>query len=224
MPPPTPVVTDVNGLFTAAYAAMVTVRANNNYPPLQPAALASFQIGLEYGPQDQIAPRVVVTPTTVEYDFSQVVDPNQTPLITSTIPRKSRYRRWLHFEAAIWGDPDPAVLGPPTPAPGPISPYYDFNSTLELEREFIDAMYLKASGGSFVPLGGEWVQKSGNNRYGRLYVLHFKIATAVMSEPYVVLPYSQTVGDGGVSRVITPAFVNVEGGQTNLPPIIVPGS
>lgn len=221
MPPPTPVVTDVNALFTGAYTKIVTVRADNNYPPLQPAALDSFQIGLEYGPQDQIAPRIVITPTTVEYDYSQLVSPLQTPDKNSQIPRKSRYRRWLHFEAAIWGDPDPAVLGP-LPSPTAISPYYDFNSVLELEREFIDAMYLGATGGAFVPLGGEWVQKSANNRYGRLYVLHFKIATAVMSEPYVVLPYSQTTGDGGVSRVITPAFVNVDGGETDLPPIIVP--
>lgn len=221
MPPPTPVVTDVNALFTDAYAKIVTVRADSNYPPLQPAALTSFQIGLEYGPQDQIAPRIVVTPTTVEYDFSQVMSSLQTPSLNAQVPRKQRYRRWLHFEAAIWGNPDPAVLEPP-PSPTPISPYYDFNSTLELEREFLDAMYLKATGGAFVPLGGEWVQKSANNRYGRLYVLHFKIATAVMSEPYVVLPYSQTVGDGGVSRVITPAFVDVEGNETDLPPIIVP--
>jgi hypothetical protein len=222
MPSPTPVVTDVNGLFSGAYALMVAVRAENNYPPMQPAALVSFQIGGEYGPQDQIAPRIVITPTTGEYDFSQVMSSLQTPSLNAQVPRKQRYRRWLHFEAAIWGDPDPAVLVPPTDPPTVISPYFDFNSVLELEREFIDAMYLKATGGAFVPLGGEWVQKSANNRFGRLYVLHFKIATAVMSEPYVVLPYSQTTGDGGVSRVITPAFVNVEGGQTDLPPIDVP--
>ena len=213
MPPPTAVVTDVNALFTDTYAKMAAVRAENNYPVMQPAALTTFQIGHEYNPQDQVAPRVTLVPTRVEYDYSQMLSSLQTPALNAQVLRKSRYRRWLHFEAAIWGDPDLSDV--------PV-PYVDFNSTLELEREFLDAMYLGATGGSFVPTGGEWVQKSDNNRYGRLLVVSFKIATVVTSEPVVSLPYSQTVGDGGVSRVITPAFVNIDGGETDLPVIIIP--
>jgi hypothetical protein len=217
-------VTDLALFFSNVYAKMASERALLGLPALVPNSLPNFQIGGEFGPEAQIAPRVVIVPTGVEsYDFSQQMPFNQSGTDISRVSRKSVYRRWLTFDAQLWGEPDQTardVSDPTNPiAPGVPNPTYAFNSTIELEREFIVAIVslIGSAGQAWAPISATWPPANvANNRYGRLLVLSFKIAPPVTQTPYVILPYSQVPGDGGVVRQITPE-ISVDGGCSYQP-------
>ena len=208
-PNPSPFVTDVNVLFDTVYAQIVTIRAGLGLPPMQPLVAGStgggFQIGQEFLQQQQVAPRIVIVPTGGDFDFmttmpvGAISDPR-------TSPRKPIYSEWAKFEAYIWGDPDLTPRpsgGAAGPAPYVPNARFDFNTTYELRREFISAMYDAMTGGSFRPTSAAWVQPTDNVRYGRVYVLSFQIRVPIEQEPYVYLAYSTTLGDGGVEGVTT---------------------
>lgn len=184
-------------LFSPVYTAMVAQRATLGLSPMQPVALTNFQFGPEYLEQEQVSPRIVIFPTTSEFGQPQP-NPASDPR-TRTIPAKSLYSEPLSFEAHIWGDPDPSNL----------DTSYSFDTTRELMREFIGAMYTAYMGGrgpaaGFTPTGGAWrVDPRGVgmvNTYGRLYVLTFTLSLQVQRDPWVALPYATTPTSGGVKR------------------------
>lgn len=222
-------VTQLDTLFSNVFAKVAAMRAALSLPALVPNSLANFQIGGEFAPEAQAAPRIVIVPTGIEsYDYSQQMPITQTGTDITRLSRKSVFRRWLTFDAQLWGEPDQAtrdVTNPTNPTPpGTPSPTYGFNSTIELEREFIVAIVslIGSAGQAWQPINATWPPaNAANNRYGRLLVLSFKIATPVTTEPYTILPYSQTAGDGHVTREII-AEISVNGDQQSLPPFIVP--
>jgi hypothetical protein len=179
-------VQDVTQLFANAYADMVAKRVTYGFSALQPAALSNFQIGPEFLDQEQVAPRIVIVPTESTFDFAQM---QFASLAAGQTYQKPLYTRVQAFEAHIWGDPDPAQA----------AGYYSFNSTFELEREFIGAMYTQMMGGraprgSFTPVSGRWSTDRREvgmvNTYGRLYVLTFQIAMPVVRDSYTTAPVS----------------------------------
>ena len=223
-------VTDLSVFFTAVYEKVAAERARLALPALVPNSLPAFQIGGEFAPQAQVAPRIVIVPTGVSrYDFSQQLPTTQTPTNIGRLGAKSTHRRWLTFDAQIWGDPDLAardVTNPQNPTP-PLSPdpVVGFNATIELEREFIVAIssLIGSAGQAWAPLNAQYTTaNAANNRYGRLLVLSFEVATPVTMAPYNVLPYSQTAGDGGVVRQINPSMCSVNGVVTPEPPFTIP--
>lgn len=218
-------VTDLSVFFTQVYAKVAAERATLLLPALVPNSLPAFQIGGEFAPQAQVAPRIVIIPTGVSrYDYSQQMPTTQTPTNLGRAPYKSTHRRWLTFDAQIWGDPDLTardVTNPANPvAPGVPDPVAGFNATIELEREFLVAIssLIGSAGQAWAPLNAQYTTaNAANNRYGRLLVLSFEVATPVTMAPYKLLPYSTTQGDDGVVRQVTPTL-----GETSEPPFTIP--
>lgn len=209
-------VTDLSALFTAIYTNVAAQRSTLTLPPLVPNNLPI--IGGEQAPVAQIAPRIVIVPTRNEYDFSQQMPMNQDPRSMGRAPYKSILRRWMYFEAQLWGDPDTTARPTTgsTIAPHLPDPVIGFNTSVELERQFLIA-FTTAAGSptnqSWTPMGSEWtVANLQNNRYGRLLVLTFRVATPVTETPFTTLPYSRTQGDGGVTGTI-----NVEAASPAAP-------
>ncbi len=222
-------VTDLSMFFTSVYANVAQYRAVLNLPPLVPNSLPAFQIGAEFAPQAQVAPRIVIIPTGVSrYDYSQQMPTTQTPTNLGRSPYKSTHRRWLTFDAQIWGDPDLTTRDVSNPAnttaPGVPDPVMGFNATIELEREFIVAIssLIGNAGQAWAPLNAQYTTaNAANNRYGRLLVLSFEVATPVTMAPYKLLPYSTTQGDGGVVREID-ASISINGVVTSEPKFDIP--
>jgi hypothetical protein len=198
-------VTDLPALFTQVFAKVAAMRTALSLPALVPSNLPNFQIGGEFAPQAQVAPRIVIVPTSCEYDYSQQMPTTQTPQNIGRLARKSAYRRWMYFDAQFWGDPDLTARPSGSTAPGIPDPSYGFNSTIELEREFLIAFtsLIGSAKDAWQPMRSEWTAANvGNNRYGRLLILSFRVATPVTEIPYDILPYSQTPNDGGVTGTI----------------------
>lgn len=219
MAPPPAVVTDINALFVDAYTIIAADRAERSLPVLVPAALSTLQIGAEYLPQEQDAPRIVIVPTRFEYEYISPQPISSQLGKASTLSAKSIFTRWMLFEAHIWSNPDPGTLTAS-------SPYFDFNSAIELEREFHVAMRQTCGGAAYQPLGAEWLQPTNDTRRGRLLVVSFRIATPVTETPHTFLPYSTVPGDGGVVGKVTIQATSPDGTQTetvgviNAPPPI----
>ena len=90
----------------------------------------------------------------------------------------------------LWGDPDPNFATTS-------DVLYDFDSTLELRREFIEALYTNAGGVPGFKLdGGRWDQPTNERRSGRMYVLSFSILSSIDSEPYIYLPFATATTSG----------------------------
>lgn len=187
-------ITDVNALFASTFQDVTGFRVNLGLIPLQPSGQTSFQIGEEFLKQQDSPPRIVIVPRRTEFDFSQYCPP--VAGITAA-PSPSIYRQWLIFEAHIWGDPDSSRVSTT------VQPFYDFNSTIELQREFLWSMYTQCTGGSFRPDGAEWVEDTHNDRHGRVLVTTFRIASPVTEGPFTFMPYSVVSGDGGVRGITT---------------------
>ncbi len=186
---------DINTLFSDAYATMVTKRAAYAFTPLQPTtnpgtglAPTNFQIGPEYLAQEQSPPRIVIVPIETP-EFSQV-QLGRTP--ADPPASKPVYTGVEYFEAHLWGDSDPLAL----------DTTYSFNSTLELRREFLGAMYSALMGGrapssGLTPLNGKWLidEKSVGmiNTCGRAYVLTFAIAMPVLRDPWIATVPQQII-------------------------------
>jgi hypothetical protein len=202
-------ITNVDVLFQVVYQEIVTIRAGLGLLPMQPigaGTTASFQIGHEWVAQNQVAPNIQIVPIGGEFDYSTTMPIGASGADQVNSPRKPIYREWAIFDAYIWGDPDQPGFGSTTP-----NLTFDFNSTYELRREFISAMYDMATGGSFRPDRAEWRQTSDNARFGRVYVLSFRVAVPVTQEPNEYLLYSTVAGDGGVQGVTTVQLLDPTG-------------
>lgn len=218
-------VVNIEDFFAAAFQHMAAVRAKLNQSALVPASLQNFQIGGEFQPEAQIAPRIVVVPMGEDYDYSQQLPLNQDPRQIGRAQQRTTYRVWLNFDAYIWGDPDPTQRPNPDPTPtvppATPSPVIGFNSTIELRRQFLNAIssLVGSAMQGWQPLRAEYVPaSSANNRFGRLLVLSFRVASTNANEMYIILPFSKTTGDGGVVREIT---TEISAGDP-LPTITVP--
>lgn len=122
------------------------------------------------------------------------------------------YRGLIGFDAHLWGDPDPAST----------NPLYDFNTTIELFREFVGACYRVLGGAPQLEHGeSRWVQDTNDRRFGRLLVHSLAFACDISDEPYLLLPYS-TTGGSGVQAFVTVETVFTDGTSTAVGPIVAP--
>jgi hypothetical protein len=218
-------VTDLSALFAAIYTNVAAQRAALALPALVPDNLPI--VGGELAPVAQIAPRIVIVPTRGELNFTQQMPVTQTPQAIGRQPYKSVLTHWLNFDVQCWGDPDttPRPTGGTT-APRTPDPIIGFNTSLELMREFVigctTAMGSPTNQGWSLT-GTEWVTANlQNNRYGRLLVLSFRVATPVTEAPYVILPYSQTPADGGVTGTINVEAELQQGTPETVATFVVP--
>lgn len=173
---------DIVGMFSAVFGQVVSTRAARSLPPLVGAHLGKEWVRFEESP-----PRIVVVPTRASFEYARMngtlpptgqVDATNPPIFASA---------WLHFEAHAWGEEDPNPPSTLTEA----SLWYSFRSTLELVREFLDALRFNL-GNVTNPRSGngvridtaEWRQPSDLNRLGRMLVVPFSIPTPVVSEPF----------------------------------------
>lgn len=198
--------TQVGALFSQASTTIAAIRVAQGLPALVPTG--AILIGQEWLSFEHDAPRIVAVPTRTEYAGALPTNPPQVG--TGTPPNKYVYSRYMDWDVHLWGEPDPTGA----------DPVYDFNSTLELEREFLYAMQAAMSIPIAVPKGGEWRQPQDVQRRGRLLVVTMRIWTPVVAPPYTVLPYSATPNDGGVERDLT-VQINPPTGDS-VGPIIIP--
>jgi len=177
--------TDLVAIFTTIFADVMSTRASRGLPPLVSAHLGQEQLQTEESP-----PRIVVVPTSTTYEYARIMGSQPpTGLITALNPRIFA-TRWMHFRAHIWGDESPSPSTPPTEQ----DLWYSFNTTIELEREFLGALMRNLGNvtnprsGTNVRIGeGRWTQPTNMQRLGRLLVLEFSIGTAVTDEPWTVV-------------------------------------
>jgi hypothetical protein len=198
--------TQIGALFAEASVTVAAIRVSQGLPPLVPSG--AILIGQEWLAFEHDSPRIVAVPTRTEY--SGAIPTNPPTVGQGTPPNKYVFSRYMDFDVHIWGEPDPTG----------VDPLYDFNSTLELEREFLYAMQASMSIPISVPKSGEWRQPQDVQRRGRLLVLQLRIWTPVVAPPYTILPYSQTPNDGGVERDVS-VQINPPTGAT-VGPIIIP--
>ena len=200
--PPTPFVQTVAAIFSQTEAGIATVRAANGLPPLVPSG--KLLIGQEYLVREHAPPRIVIVPKGTAYEGAKPMQSQ--PGAGQIPPAKTQFLRWVLFEAHIWGDEDPAGK----------DALYSFDSTLELEREFFSQLAASGTIPLAHPLDGEWRQPTDVSKLGRLLVVNFRIGTGLYAEPYTTLPYSSTVGDGGVVRDVS---VTIGSSTVVIPPI-----
>lgn len=205
-------ITDVDAIFTETAATIAAIRLANSLAPV------TFLIGRQYVNFEGSAPRIVIVPTRTTYGPVQQAsntaaapdyDIGQIPL------RKNLFLRWMHFSAYFWGEPDPQWLQDPTSKLG--SQNYGLNTTIELEREFFQALQESITIPMAHPLSGEWVWESPNTAYGANLVVEFRIGTPLLAEAYDILPYAPV--SGGVE-----VDVNITIGTSTVGPIVIPGS
>lgn len=182
----------VPNLFSTAFSQVQQARSTLGLAPLSPAGRPLFFLGLQGAIQEDDAPRIVIVPQTSTYDRGFILGAGNAG--NGQISNKSIFTRWLSFDAHFWGDPDPTG----------VNASQDFDACLELEREFLQAMYENA-GAIFQPISGTWIETAHDARRGRLYVLSFRIATPVLEDAYLVLPYatSTTAGVVGSTQIQT---------------------
>jgi hypothetical protein len=123
------------------------------------------------------------------------------------------------FRAHFWGDETPTPQSPPTEQ----DLWYSFNSTIELEREFLGALMRNCGNDPAVKLhGADWVQPTNMQRLGRLLVLTFSIETPVTDEPWTILPFAQSTGSSGLGIQIDVAMSFPDGTSSDQGLIIIP--
>ena len=196
----------MGGFFAEASATIAAIRVSLSLPPLLPSG--AIVIGQEWLSFEHNAPRIVAVPTRTEYRGALQSDTAANA--GGTPPAKYVFSRDMYFDIHCWGNPDPAG----------VDQLYGFNSTIELEREFLYAIQASGTIPVTVPQSGEWRQPQDIQMRGRLLVFGIKIWTPVTAPPYTVLPYSVTPQDGGVAREIT-VQINPPGGDT-VGPIVIP--
>lgn len=198
--------TQVKALFAETSARIAAIRLDASLPPLVPSG--AILIGQEWLAFEHDAPRIVAVPTRTEYAGAIPTNP---PAVGQDAPPNAYvYTRYMDWDVHIWGEPDPTGA----------DPTYDFDSTLELEREFLISMQAAMTIPISVPRSGEWRQPQDVQRRGRLLVLQLRIWTPVVAQPSTILPYSTTPNDGGVVRDID-VQINPPTGQS-VGPIIIP--
>ena len=187
--------TQLGTLFGAVQAQIASVRAGLGFPALNGpdgAGTGTIPVGAEYEPYQLAAPSIVIVP--VGEDFlpkrQTGTNPKGPDLSFVSVPTKAYFSSLLHFRAMLWGDPDPNFATTS-------DVLYDFDSTLELRREFIEALYTNAGGVPGFKLdGGRWDQPTNERRSGRMYVLSFSILSSIDSEPYIYLPFATATTSG----------------------------
>mgnify|MGYP006266665485 FL=1 len=198
--------TQVKALFAETSARIAAIRADASLPPLVPSG--GILIGQEWLAFEHDAPRIVAVPTRTEYAGAIPTNP---PTVGQDAPPNAYvFTRYMDWDIHLWGEPDPTGA----------DPTYDFDSTLELEREFLISMQAAMTIPVSVPRSGEWRQPQDVQRRGRLLVLQLRIWTPVVAQPSTILPYSTTPNDGGVVRDID-VQINPPTGQS-VGPIIIP--
>jgi hypothetical protein len=211
-------VTDIAAIFAETNTAVKAIRVANGLPALSPSG--DILIGQEFLAQEHDAPRIVIVPMGTKYEAGKPMqNAGATGYLPGQIPdRKFLFLRWLTFEAHFWGEPDPQYLNnAPTTKTG--DALYDFNTTLELERQFFSSLQASVTIPMGHPLDGTWNQPTDVNRRGRELTVAFRIGTPLTNEPYTQLPYSVTSGDGGVIRH---AYITVSPANNPVGPEIIP--
>jgi len=208
-------ITDLDAMFTQVNTTVKAIRVANSLPPLEPDGDIIF--GQEREAEEHDAPRIVIVPVSHSYGPArQSADVSATGYVPGEIPlRKYVFTRVIRFEAHVWGPPDPQFLTSPTSKLGSLT--YDFNTTWELEREFLYALQASMTIPTGHPITAEWRQSTNTNRRGRTLVISFDVVTPIAGEENTILPYSQTDGDGGVVRE-----VNVTIGTSTVGPVTIP--
>jgi len=208
--------TDLVALFTAIFADVAATRFARGLPPL-----ISAHLGNEWVSREESPPRIVVVPTSTSYKPMRRmgVQPMQGQL--SQVNPRTFFRRLMHFTAHIWGDESPSPQSPIAET----DLWYSFNSTVELEREFLGALMRNCGNDPAIyeGLSGDWSQPTDLNRLGRLLLLRFTIETPVTDEPWIVLPFASTAGSTvGVTIVVDTTVQFPDGTSTDQGTFTVP--
>jgi hypothetical protein len=206
---------DLVAMFTAIFSDVATIRAARGLPPL-----ISAHLGKEWIRAEETPPRIVVVPISTSYKPMRRMGAQPMQGLTSQVNPRPFFRRLLHFAAHFWGDESPTPSNPPTEQ----DLWYSYNSTIELEREFLGALMRNAGNDPAIydSLSGEWVQPSDQNRLGRMLVLSFTIETPVTDEPWLLLPFAQSTGASGVSVLVDTAMVFPDGSSTDQGIFVIP--
>lgn len=175
---------DLYGSFLSAWSANVSAsRARQGLPPLNGIDGNDGQIAIG---QEEIAwemapPRITLVPKGITVSKNEMRMPNPPTLTIADNQPKVLWSAWLNFTAYFWGDEWPGDT------PKPV--WWDFNTTIELFREFAMALYRTCSGPSLKMDPADFEQPTDNARAGRWLVMPFSVLIPVTDEPYVTLPY-----------------------------------
>lgn len=204
--------TDLVAIFTTLFSDVAAVRVARLLPPLVSAHLGKEQVRTEESP-----PRIVVIPTHNTYEYARVVGKQPMTGLVTAINPPTICTRWMHFDAHFWGDESPTPANPITEQ----DLWYSFNSTVELEREFIQAIARNLGNigntrsGENVRLGeSRWVQPSDQMRLGRELVLSFSVGFPVTYEPWGIATPT--------SAAIDMVMVFADGSSSDQGTVIVP--
>lgn len=211
-------VTDLNAIFTDTNTRVKAIRVANALPALNPSG--DILIGQEWLAQEGDAPRIVIVPKGTKYEAARPMqNAGATGYLPGQIPeRKVMFLRWLVFDAHFWGEPDPQFLDqPPTTKLGDL--LYDFNTTIELERQFCSSLAASITIPMAFPASGEFNQETNVNRRGRELTVTFQIGTPLTFEPYTILDYSTAAGDGKVVRDVN---LTISPGNNPVGPVVIP--
>lgn len=207
--------TDLVALFTAIFADVASTRASRGLSPL-----VSAHLGNEWVRAEESPPRIVVVPISTSYKPMRRMGMQPMAGLTSQVNPRTFFRRILHFTAHIWGDETPSPQSPPAET----DLWYSFNTTIELEREFLGALMRNCGNDPAIyeGLSGDWSQPTDLNRLGRLLLLRFTIETPVTDEPWIVLPFAQVSTGPGVVVVVDTQVDFPDGTSTDQGAFTVP--
>ena len=205
--------TDLVAAFSAIFGDVIATRQARGLPPCK-----ALHLGKEQRKTEEAPPRIVIVPTRNSYEYARIMG-RQPPdgTVTAQNPRVFA-TRLMHFDARIWGDEMPDMPQNPTEK----QLWYSFNSTIELEREFIGAL-MRQFGNVTNPRTGlnvrlfdsTWEQPTDMRRLGRLLVLPFALGTAVTDEPWTTTVPATIAVD---TRMTFPDGTSADQGTFILPP------
>ncbi len=211
-------VTSIAAIFSEANTRVRNLRAALGFPALSPDG--DILIGQEHLAEEHDAPRIVIVPKGTKYEAAKPMqNAGAAGYLPGQIPaRKSAFLRWIVFEAHFWGEPDAAYLNnAPTTKVG--DPLYDFDSTIELERQWFSSLAATISIPMAFPTAGEFNQETNVNRRGRELTVTFQVGAALTHEAYTILDYSTVAGDG---KVVRDVILTITPGNNPLGPIVIP--
>ncbi len=173
---------DLVAIFSTVFGDVTSIRASRGLP-----ALRSTHLGQEWLRKEESPPRIVVVPTRNTYEFARQPGIQPPSGVVSAINPRTFAVRHMHFDAHIWGNETPTPQSPPVET----DLWYAFNSTIELEREFLGAMMRNLgnvtnpkTGPSVRIFESRWDQPTDMQRLGRSLILSFAIGTPVTDEPW----------------------------------------
>ena len=211
-------VTSIAAIFAEANTRVRNLRAALGFPALSPDG--DILIGQEHLAEEHDAPRIVIVPRGTKYEGAKPMqNAGATGYLPGEVPaRKTAFLRWIVFDAHIWGEPDPQYLNnAPTTKVG--DPLFDFDSTIELERQWFSSLAATISIPMAYPTAGEFQQDTNVNRRGRELTVTFQIGTPLTHEPYTILDYSTVAGDGKVVRNVN---LTITPGNHPVGPEVIP--